>query len=256
MKKIPELDKTCTGCMACVYACPASAITVNKNTPSIDEKKCFGCWHCVEVCEARAEKRELSLLKYMPQKDCGKCGKASCSELLCTKELEKCPLLSTEMRRALKFAMEAEQFMNVPVTDTIIPTKTGFFEIGRPKTNSPVIVTSNYIHTTSNIALVLESCGIDAYVMVVDTGGYCMALALTLGNFLPGSLKDEIKNSGLEKKVFHRLLILPEQAKIVDFSEIDWEIVFGPNRMEELPAFLIKNWNELLEDFLLESMIY
>ena len=45
----------CTGCMACVIACPCSAIAVAQDTlggqyPEIDVSKCVGCGKCQKVC--------------------------------------------------------------------------------------------------------------------------------------------------------------------------------------------------------------
>lgn len=44
----------CTGCGACVNACPRSAITVHDNLAIIHENLCVQCGTCVEVCPAGA----------------------------------------------------------------------------------------------------------------------------------------------------------------------------------------------------------
>lgn len=47
-------NKTCTGCGACIDACPKSCITMVRNGlhdfPMIDTDKCIGCRRCVSVC--------------------------------------------------------------------------------------------------------------------------------------------------------------------------------------------------------------
>ena len=50
-----EIKKECTGCMACVNACPVDAIKIIEDRygfvmPQVDEGKCIGCDKCIEVC--------------------------------------------------------------------------------------------------------------------------------------------------------------------------------------------------------------
>lgn len=48
-------DKMCAGCMACVDACPKSAISVEPGIeyyrPIINQEKCIDCGKCVNVCQ-------------------------------------------------------------------------------------------------------------------------------------------------------------------------------------------------------------
>ena len=51
---LPEHD-WCTGCMACLSACPKHAISVSENEygeefPIIDESLCIRCGKCQKVC--------------------------------------------------------------------------------------------------------------------------------------------------------------------------------------------------------------
>ena len=48
-------EKECTGCMACVNACPVSALSINIDSkgfyiPLVDENKCIHCNKCFNVC--------------------------------------------------------------------------------------------------------------------------------------------------------------------------------------------------------------
>ena len=53
----PRVRKTeCVGCGKCRDICPAKAITMKKNLPSIDRKKCIHCFCCQEFCPKGAMK--------------------------------------------------------------------------------------------------------------------------------------------------------------------------------------------------------
>jgi len=45
-------EEKCTGCMACIKACPQGAITGEKKKPhKIDQSKCIKCGVCSEICK-------------------------------------------------------------------------------------------------------------------------------------------------------------------------------------------------------------
>ncbi len=44
----------CTGCEACIAACPAGAITFDGDCARIDEALCTECGTCMEECPAGA----------------------------------------------------------------------------------------------------------------------------------------------------------------------------------------------------------
>lgn len=58
MKNIPVLvknKKDCTGCCACMNACPKGAVKMTEDKegfpyPEIDESLCIGCSKCLLVC--------------------------------------------------------------------------------------------------------------------------------------------------------------------------------------------------------------
>ncbi len=46
-----QVDKEkCSGCKACVDACPSSAITVPDATAEVAEADCIDCGACVDSC--------------------------------------------------------------------------------------------------------------------------------------------------------------------------------------------------------------
>ncbi len=60
---MPEIKDTCTGCMACVNACPAGAMEIMENeygflTPVVNADKCTGCGLCERICLINKPVRE------------------------------------------------------------------------------------------------------------------------------------------------------------------------------------------------------
>jgi len=48
------IDDKCISCGACVRACPARAITLEKTKISVWTLRCINCGRCVEVCPVKA----------------------------------------------------------------------------------------------------------------------------------------------------------------------------------------------------------
>ena len=55
-KDVRWLDDRCVHCTACVSACPAGALAVDRSTMrvSFDSEKCIGCELCIPVCVYKA----------------------------------------------------------------------------------------------------------------------------------------------------------------------------------------------------------
>ncbi len=79
---------TCTMCLSCVNACPASALQDNPNAPQLKfiEKNCVQCGLCVKTCPEKAlslvpqlrltpQRKEAVVLNEMQPYACVRCGK-------------------------------------------------------------------------------------------------------------------------------------------------------------------------------------
>ena len=60
-------EDECTGCGACVDACPVNALSMEGDYPLVDEEWCIGCGVCVPPCPAGAAKVRLRTDKVPPR---------------------------------------------------------------------------------------------------------------------------------------------------------------------------------------------
>lgn len=49
-----KISDTCSGCSACVDACPVEAISMIDGKASVDDEKCIDCGACVGECPLEA----------------------------------------------------------------------------------------------------------------------------------------------------------------------------------------------------------
>lgn len=120
-------------------------------------------------------------------------------------------------------------------------TEPGLYACGAPDDDSPVFVSANYKLSFDCLRRALA--GIDAWVLVLDTGGVNVWCAASKGTFGTDELLRRIRSSGLEKRVAHRRLILPQLgAPGVAAHEVKrqsgFTVVYGPVRATDIPAFL------------------
>jgi hypothetical protein len=117
----------------------------------------------------------------------------------------------------------------------------GLYCTGTPSSESPVLVTANY--KLSFDALRKELPGIDAWILVVDTRGINVWCAAGKGTFSAEEVDYQVVNTGLDKVVNHRKIILPQlSANGVNLREIKtrcgFRAVFGPIKSSMLPEYL------------------
>ena len=117
----------------------------------------------------------------------------------------------------------------------------GLYAIGNPDDDSLVFVSANYKmsfdHLRSNLA------GLNCWIMVLDTKGINVWCAAGKGTFGTEEIVFRIKDTGLDKVVTHRKLILPMLgAPGVSAHKVraqsGFHIIYGPVRANDIPAFL------------------
>ena len=81
--------------------------------------------------------------------------------------------------------------------------------------------------------------------LVLDTNGKAVDVAVAGGQFNGKAAAELMKETGIEKLVNHKKLIIPGLAASVSGDIEDqsgWEVIVGTRDSSEVPAFLAKIW--------------
>lgn len=117
----------------------------------------------------------------------------------------------------------------------------GLYAVGRPDSDSPVLVTANYKLTFDRVRSSLK--GLNLWILVLDTKGVNVWCAAGKGTFGTEELLQRVKVSGLEKVVNHRTLILPQLGAVGVAAhkvkkESGFRVIYGPVDIRDFPQFL------------------
>jgi hypothetical protein len=117
----------------------------------------------------------------------------------------------------------------------------GLYALGRPDSESCVLVTANYKLTFDTLRK--EMADLNAWLLVLDTRGVNVWCAAGKKNFSSEEVISQVKNTNLEKIVSHRKLILPQlSATGVSALQVKkgcgFEVIWGPVRARDIKAFL------------------
>lgn len=127
------------------------------------------------------------------------------------------------------------------------PAKTGIAKMGSPNRTSPVLLTCNFQLTVRRVKHALK--GIDCYLLVANTKGINVWCAATGGHLNNHSVISVIKTSGIEEKVDHKKIILPQlaapgvESKVIE-KKTSWEVLWGPVDIKDIKEFLENNFDK------------
>jgi acetyl-CoA decarbonylase/synthase complex subunit gamma len=123
----------------------------------------------------------------------------------------------------------------------------GLKVFGNPDENSPVMFTTNFALTYYTVANDIESAGVNAYLLVIDTEGIAVDSAVAGRKLTAEKVADAIKASGIEGKVKHRKLIIPGKSARLsgEIEELSgWQVLVGPRDSSGIPKFLQEKWQK------------
>jgi len=121
--------------------------------------------------------------------------------------------------------------------------RTGLRAIGHPGPDAPVLVTCNYTLTLQRLTRRLA--GQDCWLLVADSRGINVWCAAGGGHFTHHDVIAALRTSGVEERVRHREVVLPqlcatgvERRAVTETT--GWATRWGPARLEDLPDFLAR----------------
>jgi len=127
-----------------------------------------------------------------------------------------------------------------------IQMKPGVYQVGEPKPESPVCVTTNFSLTYFSIAGELESAGWPSWLVVCDTEGLSVLTAWSAGKFDAEKIAKTVKEEKVEEKVSHKSIILPGGVAVLrgELEEElpEWKIMVGPREAMAVGGYLKENW--------------
>jgi len=127
-----------------------------------------------------------------------------------------------------------------------------YYEIGQPKEDSPVLVTSNWALTYFVVASAIEATKIPAFLLVQDAEGLGVLTGWAAGKINGVTVSKLVKKCGIEERVKHRQMVLPGRIARISGETMEaldwkWEVTVGPRESTAIGAFLPKYEKELKE---------
>ncbi|MEW6326455.1 MAG: acetyl-CoA decarbonylase/synthase complex subunit gamma [Thermodesulfobacteriota bacterium] len=120
------------------------------------------------------------------------------------------------------------------------------YEIGGPREDSPVLITSNFSLTYFIVSGEVESSRIPSWLLIKDTEGLSVLTAWAAGKFAADTVAMFVKKCGIADRVKHRKLVIPGylagMSGELEEELPDWQILVGPREAAHLPAYL-KQWS-------------
>lgn len=149
---------------------------------------------------------------------------------------DSCPYLTRKEVEYLNLAAGARNFLKVPIYPSTIKTKTGLvFSNERVVT----LITANYPYTQAVVAEVMVRAKIDFNMLIINTEGYSVDMAVYLGLFNAKRIEEQLNEL---EKVDRRKVVIPGLAEKVkrEIEDVIGFAIVGPVCCAELPIFLLK----------------
>ena len=130
----------------------------------------------------------------------------------------------------------------------------GLYEIGEPKKDSPVFMTSNYRMTKIPVEQDIKDAHLDAWLLVVDTEGLGIEAGVAGGQLSADKVAEEMKKQKIFDKVDHRILVIPGMAARLSGAiedEANCYVVVGPGDSSGIQKFVAERWtpDEFMKEY-------
>lgn len=127
-----------------------------------------------------------------------------------------------------------------------IQVSPGLYEIGEPKPESPLLVTTNFSLTYFTVSGEVEGSGVPSWLLVADAEGMSVLTAWAAGKFDAEKIAKSVKQFGADQRTMHKKIVIPGAVAVIS-GELEeelpgWEVLVGPREAIDIPAYL-RNWN-------------
>jgi len=118
----------------------------------------------------------------------------------------------------------------------------GWYKVGDAKENSPLMITTNFSLSYFIVRGEVENSKVASWLAVMDNEGLSVLTAWAAGKFTASRIAQFIADSGVEKNIKHKELIIPGYVAILSGALEEklpgWKITVGPREANGLPSFL------------------
>lgn len=152
--------------------------------------------------------------------------------------------VSTEWSRADFWGMLKSRTSGFRMKYAVQP---GLYAIGEPTGDSDVFVSANYKLSFDTLRRSLK--GLNAWILVLDTKGINVWCAAGKGTFGTDEMLKRISETGLDRIVTHRRIILPQLGAVgVNASAVQrrtgFRVFFGPVDARDIPAYIREGYKK------------
>jgi acetyl-CoA decarbonylase/synthase, CODH/ACS complex subunit gamma len=129
-------------------------------------------------------------------------------------------------------------------TDPQVPMQVAqnVYKVGDAKDNSPLMITTNFSLSYFIVRGEVENSKVPSWLAVMDNEGLSVLTAWAAGKFTASKIAQFINDSGVEKNIAHKELIIPGYVAILSGALEEklpgWKITVGPREANQLPTFL------------------
>ncbi len=129
-------------------------------------------------------------------------------------------------------------------TDPQVPmqVKQDIYKIGDAKESSPLMITTNFSLSYFIVRGEVENSKVPSWIAVMDNEGLSVLTAWAAGKFTASKIAQFITESGVEKNVTTKELIIPGYVAVLSGALEEklpgWKITVGPREANQLPTFL------------------
>jgi len=127
-----------------------------------------------------------------------------------------------------------------------IQVSPGIYEIGAPKSESPLLVTTNFSLTYFSVAGEVEASGVPSWLLICDSEGMSVLTAWAAGKFDAEKIAKTVKQFGVADKLSHKKIVIPGFVATIS-GELEeelpgWEIRVGPREAVDITGYLKNVW--------------